>query len=85
MVYLFEIEVAAPYRRQGIGKQLIARLKTLCRDSDVEDIWVGTDHANVAAKRLYASTGGSCVAAHQCEFIYALYQEPLPSSVAATR
>jgi len=72
MVYIFEIEVAPDYRRQGIGKQLIFLLKMLCRESDVEDIWVGADNLNVAAKRLYESTGGICVASNNCEFIYYL-------------
>jgi ribosomal protein S18 acetylase RimI-like enzyme len=76
MVYLFEIEVAVPFRRQGIAKRMIALLKTLCRESDVEDIWVGTDNDNIAAKRLYASTGATCVAPDCCEFTYDLTAEP---------
>ena len=70
MVYLFEIEVALPYRRQGIGKQMVILLKGLCQDSDVEDIWVGTENDNVAAKRLYESTGGVCLYPDNCEFVY---------------
>lgn len=72
MVYIFEIEVDPAYQRQGIGKQLISLLKTVCRESDVEDIWVGTDNDNVGAKQLYASTGGICVASNNCEFVYYL-------------
>ena len=73
MVYLFEIEVAPPYRRQGIGKALVNLLKTVCQANDVEEIWVGTENANTAAKRLYESTGGLCHLPDNCEFIYQLH------------
>ena len=76
MVYLFEIEVAPAYRRRGIGKQLINELIRLCRASEVEEIWVGTDNDNVAAKRLYESTGGICQYPDNCEFVYDLRGEP---------
>lgn len=72
MVYLFEIEVATAYRRQGIGKQMIELLKTLCLEDSAHYIWVGTENINVAAKRLYESTGGVCVETDSCEFTYDL-------------
>jgi ribosomal protein S18 acetylase RimI-like enzyme len=72
MVYLYEIEVATAYRRQGIGKQMIELLKTLCLEDSADYIWVGTENANVAAKRLYESTGGICTEMDSCEFIYDL-------------
>lgn len=72
IVYLYEIEVAPAYRRQGIAKDLIALLKNLCRQSDVDMIWVGTENQNIVAKHLYASTGGVCVEADSCEFVYRL-------------
>lgn len=72
MVYLYEIEVATAYRRQGIGKQMIELLKTLCLEDGADYIWVGTENANVAAKRLYESTGGVCAEMDSCEFIYDL-------------
>jgi ribosomal protein S18 acetylase RimI-like enzyme len=72
MVYLFEIEVAFPHRRHGLGKQMIHLLKALCKDTDVEDIWVGTENDNLAAKRLYESTGGICTYPNNCEYTYLL-------------
>jgi ribosomal protein S18 acetylase RimI-like enzyme len=75
MVYLFEIEVAQAYRRQGIGKQMIQLLKQLCKNSGVEDIWVGTENDNEAARRLYQSTGGICSYPDNCEFFYNLTQD----------
>jgi len=74
MVYIFEIEVALAYRRQGIGKQMINLLKTLCREDGVEDMWVGTENDNVAAKRLYEATGGICSYSDNCEFVYQLLE-----------
>jgi ribosomal protein S18 acetylase RimI-like enzyme len=74
MVYIFEIDVAHAYRRQGIGKQMVNLLKGLCEGSDVEDIWVGTENDNIAAKRLYESTGGICSYPDNCEFTYQIKQ-----------
>ncbi len=70
MVYSFEIEVALVYRRQGIGKEMVNLLKGLCREDGVEDMWVGTENDNVAAKRLYESTGGVCSYPDNCEFVW---------------
>jgi aminoglycoside 6'-N-acetyltransferase I len=72
MVYIFEIEVASTYRRQGMGKQMVNLLKRLCREDGVEDMWVGTENDNIAAKRLYESTGGVCSYPDNCEFVYQL-------------
>jgi aminoglycoside 3-N-acetyltransferase I len=72
MVYLYEIEVAAAFRRQGLGKRLIELLKQLCGETDVEDIWVGTENTNTAARRLYESTGGVYESTDNCELVYEL-------------
>jgi ribosomal protein S18 acetylase RimI-like enzyme len=72
MVYIFEIEVALIHRRHGVGKRMINLLKALCWESDVENKWVGTKNINIAAKRLYKSTGGICSYPDNCEFTYQL-------------
>ena len=41
----------------GTGKQAIARLKAICRDANVMKMWVPTARSNIAATRLYATTG----------------------------
>lgn len=66
MVYLYEIEVAPHFRRQGISKQMVNLLKTECEEGDVEEIWVATDKENVAAKELYERTGAICENPDQC-------------------
>lgn len=78
MVYLFEIEVALPYRRQGIGKQMVNLLKKLCVEDGVEDMWVGTENDNVAAKKLYECTGGILSYPDNCEFTYQLKDQSNP-------
>ncbi len=72
MVYLYEIGVAAEYLRQGIATQMINLLKTLCQANAVVEMWVGTDNDNIAAKRLYSSTGGVLESDGNAEFIYTL-------------
>ena len=58
MMFFYEVGVAEAYRRRGIGKRMIAELKEICRTEDVMKMWVPTSRSNVAATRLYASTGG---------------------------
>ena len=59
MMFFYEIGVAEPHRRRGIGKQLVEQLKSVCRRQDVMKMWVPTGRSNVAATRLYASTGAT--------------------------
>ncbi|MEZ4869779.1 MAG: GNAT family N-acetyltransferase [Caldilineaceae bacterium] len=72
MAYLHEIEVGSAYRRQGIGKHMLELFKQLCLESGVDYIWLGTENTNVAAKRLYESTGGVLAEADSCEYVYEL-------------
>lgn len=57
MVCLYEIEVAASRRRQGVGAALVAALKALCRGRAVMKIWVIASRSNTAAMRLYEAAG----------------------------
>ena len=58
MMFFYEVGVAEAHRRRGIGKRMIAELKAICRTEDVMKMWVPTSRSNIAATRLYASTGG---------------------------
>jgi aminoglycoside 3-N-acetyltransferase I len=58
MMFFYEIGVAEAYRRRGIATRLVGALKAICRAHDVMKMWVPTGRSNVAATRLYASTGG---------------------------
>ncbi len=57
-MFLYEIEVAEAYRRQGIGKALIEKLKQICLEKRIVEIFVGTEKDNSAARKLYESSGG---------------------------
>ena len=59
MMFLYEIGVAESHRRRGIGTQMIAELKAVCRSHDVMKMWVPTGRSNIPAMRLYASTGAT--------------------------
>jgi ribosomal protein S18 acetylase RimI-like enzyme len=59
MMLLYEIGVAESHRRRGIGTQMITQLKTICRAKNLMKMWVPTGRSNIAATRLYASTGAT--------------------------
>ena len=58
LAYLYDIEVEAAYRRQGIGTTLVKALVELCKSEGVRLIWAGTTAANTPARRTFESTGG---------------------------
>lgn len=59
LVYLYDIEVAASRRRQGIGRTLVQELLRCCDADDVDLIWAGTEATNSAARILFDKTGAS--------------------------
>ena len=67
-MYLYEMAVDAAHRRRGVASELIERLKTLCAEKGIEQMFVGAQAANTPAVRLYQATGG--VGAEVIEFDY---------------
>jgi aminoglycoside 3-N-acetyltransferase I len=59
MMFFYEIEVASAHRRRGVGRRMVHVLKTMCRQENAMKMWVPTARTNVAATRLYASTGAA--------------------------
>jgi ribosomal protein S18 acetylase RimI-like enzyme len=59
MMFFYEIGVQESYRRRGIGRRMIDLLKLVCREEHVMKMWVPTGRSNIAATRLYASTGAA--------------------------
>jgi aminoglycoside 6'-N-acetyltransferase I len=57
-LWINEVAVAPPYRRQGIGRRLMERLLDRGRELGCRQAWLGTDRSNTAARRLYAAAGG---------------------------
>lgn len=55
---LYEIDVAEPYRRRGIGRALMDAVEAEARAAGCDEGWVLTDADNGAALALYAAAGG---------------------------
>ena len=53
-----EMGVAKSHRRRGIGKLLLGRILELAGERGYEEIWLGTEDDNLAARALYRSMGG---------------------------
>lgn len=70
MVYLYKIDVAPEYRRQGIGSRMIQFLKEDCRHLDILKMWVGTSTENTAARALFESTGADSQSNTLAEYTY---------------
>jgi len=54
-LWINEVGVAAPYRRRGVGKELMTRLLEHARALGCKEAWVLTDGQNEAANALYRS------------------------------
>ena len=57
-LWINEVGVAPSFRNQGVGKQLIAMLLSRGRALGCTEAWLGTEHSNTPARRLYAAVGG---------------------------
>jgi len=58
MILCYELRVAKAHRRMRVGTAMITLLRSLCDQRKVLKMWVHTTKSNVAAIRLYESTGG---------------------------
>lgn len=58
-LFINEVGVSPEYRRQGIGRRLMERLVELATELGCTEAWVLTDDDNVAANRLYSSSGAA--------------------------
>ena len=59
MLYIHGVGVHADYRRQGIGKQMMAAIKQLCKLSGMGKMFLYTPKINTAARALYDSIEGT--------------------------
>ena len=60
-LFLYEIEVAAQYHRQGLGRALVAAALRHARDQHMLNMFVLTNHDNPAAMALYEATGAQAL------------------------
>ena len=58
-LWINEVGVAPAHQRRGIARQLLDALLAHGRTLGCRETWVGTEETNEAAKRLYASAGGT--------------------------
>ncbi|MFG2308548.1 GNAT family N-acetyltransferase [Streptomyces sp. NPDC048566] len=57
-MFLYELGVAEPFRRRGIGRALVRELAALARERGCYGMWVGVDTGNDAALAVYRGAGG---------------------------
>lgn len=58
MIILYELEVAEPYRQEGLGRELLDAFVAFARGKGHTKMWLFTDAGNAAARRLYDGAGG---------------------------
>jgi ribosomal protein S18 acetylase RimI-like enzyme len=56
-MFLYELGVDAPARRQGVGRSLVEALAALAEERGCYGMWVVVDTDNVAALRTYERAG----------------------------
>src|SRR4051794_19978282 len=62
-MFLYELGVDEPARRQGVGRALVAALAAIARERGCYDMWTATEPDNAAARATYARAGaGECPA-----------------------
>ncbi len=57
-MFLYELGVGEPARRQGIGRSLVEALAALAKERGCYDMWTGTDTDNVAARATLRTSRG---------------------------
>ncbi len=68
--FVYEIEVDAACRGQGVGTRLMSELRRICRERGIPEGFVLTDADNEAANALYAGAGGVRSEAVMWDFLY---------------
>lgn len=58
-LYVDELDVAANFRRLGVGTAMMRYLLTLAKQNNCIELWLGTEIDNMAARSLYESLSPS--------------------------
>jgi ribosomal protein S18 acetylase RimI-like enzyme len=56
-MFLYELSVDPPARRQGVGRALVEALTSLAWERGCYGMWVGTETDNIAARATYERAG----------------------------
>ena len=59
ILFVYEVDVAAAYRRRGVATRLFRELASIACARGIETGFVLTSASNEAAMRLYESVGGT--------------------------
>ena len=57
-MFIYELGVIEGYRRKGIARQLIHKVKDICQDKGIKSMFVCADADNKIAKSVYENAGG---------------------------
>lgn len=68
MLYIHEVGVLPEFQRQGIGRQILNGIKSLCKLSGICRFFLFTEKSNLAACALYELIGGE--PAHNDDIAY---------------
>jgi aminoglycoside 3-N-acetyltransferase I len=69
--FVYEVDVVAACRRQGVATRLMNELRRICRERGIAEGFVLTDLDNEAANALYAAAGGTRQDVVMWDFRYA--------------
>jgi aminoglycoside 3-N-acetyltransferase I len=78
-MFVYEIDVAAPWRRQHLATALLRKITDLAREEGMLEAFVLTSRGNETARRLYARTGGVVEDDAAVLFVYPLAKEAAPN------
>jgi ribosomal protein S18 acetylase RimI-like enzyme len=56
-LYIDEVGVTPRFQRQGLARRMLDQMFAIGRGQGCEEAWVGTEHDNAPARRLYESCG----------------------------
>ncbi|HZQ16048.1 MAG TPA: GNAT family N-acetyltransferase [Gaiellaceae bacterium] len=68
MLFVYELDVAEPYRRRGLATRLMRELLDVAEEDGVTDAFVLTEPGNEAANALYGKLGGRRSGVHMYEW-----------------
>lgn len=69
-MFIYDIEVAEQYRRQGVGTALIGHVRRIVKQEEMVSAFVFTNYSNEGAVGFYKSSGAKIVNGDDLLFVY---------------